>query len=126
MKSQKTTGDNNYLYFFKDVNMEEFPDFVEIDPELVNNVLRKNYDYFHLLIQYRDNVFAEKIREDIAKNYTSKPQVGMSESQVRNSSWGSPNKINRDTYSWGTTEQWVYDYGYVYFENGRVTSVSER
>ena len=35
--------------------------------------------------------------------------------------------INKDTYSWGTTEQWVYNNkGYIYFKNGIVTSISER
>ena len=51
----------------------------------------------------------------------------MTKKEVRESLWGSPNDINTDTYSWGTQEQWVYDdYGYVYFENDIVTSVSER
>lgn len=55
------------------------------------------------------------------------PQVGMTPSEVEQTKWGSPDKINKDTYSWGTTEQWVYnDYGYVYFRNGKVSSVSQR
>lgn len=60
--------------------------------------------------------------DEIAK----KPKIGMTEEEVLNSSWGKPNKINKDTYSWGTNEQWCYpDYKYVYFENGIVTSISE-
>ena len=60
-------------------------------------------------------------------NKPSKPTIGMSASEVRNTKWGAPDKINKDTYSWGTTEQWVYkSHGYVYFENGKVTSISER
>ena len=54
------------------------------------------------------------------------PSIGMTTSQVRNSTWGSPKKVNKNTYSWGTKEQWVYDKGYIYFENGKVTSISER
>ena len=51
----------------------------------------------------------------------------MTQSEVLNGAWGMPDKKNKDTYSWGTTEQWVYnDKGYVYFRNGVVTSVSER
>lgn len=51
----------------------------------------------------------------------------MSKTEVLATDWGNPNKKNVDTYSWGTTEQWVYDkYGYVYFKNDIVTSVSER
>lgn len=55
------------------------------------------------------------------------PRPGMTAQEVRGSAWGSPDKINRDTYSWGVKEQWVYDgRGYVYLEDGVVTSVSER
>ena len=51
----------------------------------------------------------------------------MTASEVRKTLWGEPDKINKDTYSWGTTEQWVYyNYGYVYLKNGIVTSVSQR
>ena len=51
------------------------------------------------------------------------PAVGMTQSEVLNGAWGSPDKKNKETYSWGTTEQWVYNkYGYVYFKNGIVIS----
>lgn len=69
----------------------------------------------------------EKQKEEDNKLAKSNPKVGMTSSEVRKSKWGSPDKINKDTYSWGTKEQWVYNkYGYVYLENGIVTSVSER
>lgn len=56
----------------------------------------------------------------------SNPKIGMTADEVKKCSWGYPDKINKDTYSWGVKEQWVYDdYGYVYLENGVVTSVSE-
>ncbi len=61
--------------------------------------------------------------------YKTKPEpaIGMTKDEVEDSTWGSPSKINKDTYSWGITEQWVYnDRGYIYFENGIVTSISER
>ena len=60
--------------------------------------------------------------------------IGMTRDQVR-ASRGTPHKINKRTSAYGITEQWVmhsanprYDdlkgkeYGYIYFENGRVTS----
>lgn len=63
-------------------------------------------------------------REKLKKSI---PKVGMTSYEVRQTKWGNPDKINKDTYSWGTTEQWVYKkYGYVYLKNGTVTSVSER
>lgn len=54
------------------------------------------------------------------------PSIGMTAEEVRASTWGNPTKINKSTYSWGTTEQWVYpNYKYIYFKNGRVTSITE-
>jgi len=32
-----------------------------------------------------------------------------------------PNAINKSHGSWGTHEQWIYDGGYLYFENGVLT-----
>ena len=65
----------------------------------------------------------EKAKED---NKPKEPSIGMTEQEVLNSSWGSPKKKNVDTYEWGTKEQWVYSKGYIYFENGVVTTISER
>jgi hypothetical protein len=48
--------------------------------------------------------------------------LGMSKEDVLASSWGKPRKINTSHYSWGTYEQWVYDGGYLYFQNGVLTS----
>lgn len=58
--------------------------------------------------------------------YPQEPKIGMTKEEVRKSTWGYPEKINKDTYSWGVKEQWVYDNGYIYFKNGIVTSISER
>lgn len=50
--------------------------------------------------------------------------IGMSEQEVRESSWGRPESINRTTNAFGTREQWVYGgRNYLYFENGRLTSI---
>lgn len=49
--------------------------------------------------------------------------LGMTAADVRASSWGAPRDINRTINKWGVSEQWVYDGGYVYFENGVVTSI---
>ncbi len=54
------------------------------------------------------------------------PQIGMTAEEVRLSSWGEPYKINKSTYSWGTSEQWCYSgYKYIYLDNGIVTSIQE-
>jgi hypothetical protein len=58
---------------------------------------------------------AEKRKEGVA--------IGMSKEDALASSWGKPRKINSSHYRWGTHEQWVYDGGYLYFENGVLTSI---
>lgn len=77
-----------------------------------------------------ENNYADAANKVLAKNPIKTnimPKVGMTANEVKNSTWGTPDKINKDTYSWGTTEQWVYNnLGYVYLENGIVTSVSQR
>ena len=56
----------------------------------------------------------------------SEPKIGMAAEEVKNSSWGEPDKINKTTYSWGTTEQWCYSNNrYIYLDDGYVTAISE-
>ena len=73
--------------------------------------------------------FVKKISNSTEKpkeNIVLEPKIGMTANEVENSTWGRPDKINKDTYSWGTTEQWVYGNGrYIYFRNGKVSSISE-
>lgn len=49
-------------------------------------------------------------------------RIGMSEKECE-LSWGEPNDINTTSGSWGIHEQWVYDDSYLYFENGKLTSI---
>lgn len=57
------------------------------------------------------------------------PSIGMTASEVRESSWGEPSDINRTTTSFGVSEQWVYSnysgYRYIYLDDGIVTSIQE-
>jgi len=48
--------------------------------------------------------------------------IGMTAEQAR-AAWGAPSDINRTTYSFGVREQWVYDGGYLYFEDGVLTAI---
>ena len=68
----------------------------------------------------------EKFRENKLASQPKEPSIGMTHKQVEASTWGKPTKINKTTYSWGTTEQWCYpDYKYIYFDDGYVTAISE-
>jgi hypothetical protein len=50
----------------------------------------------------------------------------MTAEEVRNSTWGKPEDINKTTTAFGVSEQWVYsDYKYIYLENGIVTAIQE-
>lgn len=53
------------------------------------------------------------------------PAIGMTESEVYASTWGTPKKKNRTETANSVREQWVYDEGYIYFEDGRVTSIQD-
>ena len=50
-------------------------------------------------------------------------RVGMSEQDVRDSSWGKPRSINRTSTAHGDSEQWVYNGNYLYFTNGVLTAI---
>lgn len=54
------------------------------------------------------------------------PEIGMSEEEVLNSTWGEPEDINKTTIRYGTSEQWCYSWDkYIYFEDGIVTAIQE-
>jgi len=49
--------------------------------------------------------------------------IGMTAEQIRKSSWGKPKSINETITAGGKHEQWVYGGGYLYLENGVLTSI---
>ncbi|MBP3041038.1 hypothetical protein J9303_16350 [Bacillaceae bacterium Marseille-Q3522] len=50
--------------------------------------------------------------------------IGMTKEQVLASSWGEPEKINKTTTAYGTSEQWVYPgFQFLYFENDILVSI---
>lgn len=50
--------------------------------------------------------------------------IGMSKYKVINCGWGKPDKINRTTTAFSTSEQWVYKGGnYLYFEGDRLVAI---
>lgn len=86
-------------------------------------------DYKEAVKQYKENLEKEKEEEEEEKSSQKSlekptPQIGMTASEVEASSWGKPVRKNITKYPWGKREQWVYSiYRYIYFENGRVTSI---
>lgn len=54
------------------------------------------------------------------------PQIGMTAEQARQSSWGSPEDINRTTTASTVHEQWVYSGNrYIYLDDGIVTAIQD-
>jgi hypothetical protein len=50
-------------------------------------------------------------------------RIGLDAEGVRKSCWGYPQRINTTTNARGTHEQWVYGGGYLYLDDGVVTSI---
>ena len=65
--------------------------------------------------------------KDVERRKTApSPRIGMTKKQViEASSWGEPDHVNRTTSGAGVREQWVYDYGYLYFVNGKLTAIQD-
>lgn len=83
-------------------------------------------DYKESEKQYEESLEKKKQEEKSSQKSIEKPtpQIGMTASEVEASSWGKPVRKNITEYPWGKREQWVYSiYRYIYFENGRVTSI---
>lgn len=79
-----------------------------------------------VVAQYtKERVAREKVAEarERAERRQRGVQIGMTQEEVLQSSWGKPRKINRTTYSFGVHEQWVYDGGYLYFKNGILDAI---
>lgn len=105
----------------------------KVEKNEIYDIISKYSNFLSLIDEYYNNCYItyityvnNKERED-EESKPKDPTIGMTSTEVRESTWGKPDKVNKDTYSWGTTEQWVYNNkGYIYFKNGLVTSISER
>ena len=79
-------------------------------------------------VTFEDGVVVEKDIPSVKEGTVQRvvPSIGMTAEEVRNSTWGKPEDINRTTTAYGVHEQWVYsNYRYIYFDNGIVTAIQE-
>jgi hypothetical protein len=61
---------------------------------------------------------------DAARKKKPGVSIGMTAEEVKDrTSWGSPNHVNRTITTNGTSEQWVYGSGYLYFNKGILTAI---
>lgn len=91
----------------------------QIDRGLAN--LQANLDAQREYHIQRDKERSAAIASRCAKLGGAK--VGMDAAAVGKSCWGAPRKINTTTTARGTHEQWVYGGGYLYLDDGVVTSI---
>ncbi len=88
---------------------------------------KKNIDKLKKEAQAKSDEEFKEQKSEQQENQNYDPKIGMTKEEIRNSKWGEPDKINKDEYAWGTSEQWVYrNRGYIYFKNGIVTSIQHR
>lgn len=88
---------------------------------------RTSYDGTELVNVKRDDSSTSSFRWTSKESEEIKePQIGMNSEQVKKSTWGEPKKINKSTYSWGSSEQWCYpNCKYIYLDNDVVTAIQE-
>ena len=71
---------------------------------------------------------AELSKGIVCSNKKGYAAIGMTSKEVIVCGWGKPDRINKTTTAYGTTQQWVYRTrieGYLYFDsNGILTSMS--
>jgi tetratricopeptide (TPR) repeat protein len=141
---RKCTEKRTY-YFRSDLNYEYTYDYEIKDNKII--VLREDRTYFYTSYEnytfYFDSdnnlkwvstdfwIGDKPVEKEMWKTENDSysagkrhPSIGMTADEVRNSTWGYPDDINKTVTSYGTTEQWVYGNKYIYFRDGVVTSIS--
>ena len=102
-------------------------------------VLRDGDTYWHLVdVDTNGNISIYKHKYDDTGEYEKltktsdsaeplkEPSIGMTADEVRESTWGEPQKINKTTTAYGVHEQWVYSTSrYIYLDDEKVTSIQE-
>jgi len=122
------------LYFtsMKNYNLEEYTYAYDIIKKIPNNYKGKYAEDIEIakaqIKRKSDEItdeWADQEKKEMVQNTV--PQIGMTEEEVINDTrWGKPDDINRTTTKYGVEEQWVYNtYGYVYFEDGKVTAIQD-
>lgn len=110
-------GKNNKLYISEDEEKKSVLYDVEYDKKTLKYKMYEDSSTMKLKKISQDNNLPTTV-------YIKEPAIGMTKEEVRNSTWGSPNKINTTTTRYGVHEQWVYpNFKYLYFENDKLVSI---
>lgn len=127
----------------KDKNIHSFSDTQAMRRYVADlDYINENYDYLDdsqkkMISKYHidnllDIVESYEEKEERKNNPTTTttstvkydPIISMTDYEViEDSTWGKPKSINKTETAYGVREQWVYDRGYLYFEDGYLTSI---
>lgn len=144
IKSENPYLPGDYSFYFK-VRFEDGKEcfifcaklWINLIPPIDDNL---NYDLERILNTRDEKIYEEypvivkariekKIAELKAKAKKAKGKGGvkldMTKEEVLKSSWGKPKKINTTIVKGLTHEQWIYDGGFLYFENGILTGIQK-
>ena len=136
-REYETSGKiSEFDYFFIKMIEKVYPDILKKGvPYIIENEIGFNTSAVERLTQMLKDIgeieeyqdfFSEIDNNDSEIEQKPEPSIGMTSSEVRSSSWGSPNDINKTTTAYGVNEQWVYGGGrYIYFEDGIVSAIQE-
>ncbi len=96
--------------------------------ELSNWEMDKNDPMLTAVLKECKELRAFLIEKAIAQAKKPPVRIGMTTKQVKDgTNWGEPEVVNASQSANGTVEEWVYGAGnFVYFKNGRVTSIQTR
>lgn len=126
------TRNGNYVYEFA-IDGEKIDPVNRTFQAASSDYLAMESAYFGVILQERrdGDLVAEYRRTQTTPSVPvtdlkKEPALGMTTDDVRNSTWGEPENINRTTTKYGVREQWVYpDYKYIYFDDGIVTAIQD-
>lgn len=108
----------------RDVNAPQWERDMQAGVQNNERAACKAYFALHgATIVYENNLVADYER----RKKLPGARIGMSAKTVlEKTSWGAPDDVNKTITRRGTHEQWVYDSGYLYFENGVLTTIQTR
>lgn len=119
------------MYYFASAMKSKLDGDVAMVNSYIEDIPEEYREYYSELIKnekidYEDLEIANNEADDKTNYENIPPKIGITREQLKVSSWGLPEDINKTTTEHGVSEQWVYGDGkYVYLDDGIVTSIQE-
>lgn len=119
------------MYYFASAMKSKLDGNSAMVNSYIEDIPEEYRDYYSQLIKnekidYEDLEIVNNEADDKTNYENIPPEIGITREQLKMSSWGLPEDINKTTTKHGVSEQWVYGNGkYVYLENEIVTAIQE-